>query len=66
MATEEVKVKISKKDGKMSFDCNGFTGEGCSVIEEIEMSLGSVTSAKDKDERFQYEIPVPAQQGCQG
>lgn len=63
---EEVKIRIDKKTGKMSFDCNGFVGEGCSVIEEIEMQLGSVTKHEDKDERYQYEIPVPATQGLSG
>lgn len=60
---EEVRVRISKKDGKMSFDCNGFTGEGCSVIEDIEASLGATTKHEDKDERYQYELQVPATQG---
>ena len=64
--SEEVKIKIDKKTGKMSFDCNGFTGEGCSVIEDIENSLGTVQKHEDKGERFQYEIPVPASQGLMG
>ena len=63
---EDVKIRISKKTGKMSFDCNGFTGEGCSVIEDIENQLGSVKQHEDKDERYQYEIPVPATQGLMG
>lgn len=63
---EEVKIKIDKKSGKMSFDCNGFTGEGCSVIEDIENQLGTVAKHEDKDERYQYEIPVPASQGIMG
>jgi len=63
---EDVKIRIDKKTGKMSFDCAGFIGEGCSVIEEIEQQLGSVTKHEDKDERYQYEIPVPAQQGIMG
>lgn len=60
---EQVKVRIDKKNGKMSFDCNGFIGEGCSVIEDIEMSLGTVQKHQDKDERYQYELRVPASQG---
>lgn len=63
---EEVKVRISKKDGKISFDCGGFIGEGCSAIEEIESQLGTVTKHEDKDERYQYEIPVPATAGVGG
>jgi len=60
---EDVKIRISKKTGKMSFDCNGFVGEGCNVIEEIESQLGTVQKHEDKDERYLYEIPVPASQG---
>lgn len=60
---EEVKVKISKKDGKMFFETGGFVGEGCSVIEEIEQTLGTVQKHEDKDERYQYELRVPATQG---
>lgn len=63
---EDVKIRIDKKTGKISFDCNGFIGEGCSAIEEIEAMLGSVVKHEDKDERYQYEIPVPAQQGSMG
>jgi hypothetical protein len=63
MASEEVKVRISKKDGKMSIDCNGFIGEGCSAIEEIETTLGTQTKHQDKDERYQYELQVPITQG---
>jgi hypothetical protein len=63
---EEVKIRIDKKTGKMSFDCDGFVGEGCSVVEDIEAQLGTVQTHKDKDERYQYEIPVPATQGLAG
>lgn len=62
-APETVTVKISKRDGKMSVDCDGFIGEGCSVIEDIEMQLGTVQKHEDKDERYQYELKVPATQG---
>lgn len=60
---EEVKVRISKKDGKMTVECNGFIGEGCAAIEDIENTLGTVTKHQDKDERYQYELQVPATQG---
>ena len=62
-APETVTVKISKKDGTMSFDCGNFVGEGCSVIEDIEVQLGTVKAHQDKDERYQYELHVPATQG---
>lgn len=63
---EEVRVIIDKTTGKMSFDCGGFIGEGCSVIEEIEAQLGTTQKHEDKDERYQYEIPEPAHQGISG
>lgn len=63
---EEVRVRIYKKTGQMSFDCDGFVGEGCSVIEEIESQIGQTVKHSDKDERYQYEIPVPASQGLIG
>lgn len=60
---EEVKVKISKKDGKMYWETGGFIGEGCAAIEELEQAMGTVTKHEDKDERYQYELQVPATQG---
>ena len=60
---EQVTVRISKKDGKMAFDCNGFQGEGCNIIEDLEQQLGTVEKHADKDERYQYELHVPATQG---
>lgn len=63
---QEVKVKISKKTGKLTIDCDGFLGEQCADIENIEEMLGTVTKHENKEERFQYEIPVPAQQGTSG
>lgn len=63
---EDVKIRIEKKTGKMSFDCNGFVGEGCSIIEDIENQIGNTIKHEDKDERYQYEIPVPAHQGIMG
>lgn len=60
---QEVKVKISKKTGKMTMECDGFIGEQCAEIENIEGMLGTVTKHEDKEERYQYEIPIPAQQG---
>lgn len=60
---EQVKVRICKKTGKMTVDCDGFVGEGCSAIEEIEAQMGSITKKEDKDERFQYEMHTPATVG---
>ena len=57
---ETVTVKI-KKDGSgaMSFDANGFVGEGCNILKDIESTLGIVTNTEEKDEMYQYEIPDP-------
>jgi hypothetical protein len=63
MATEVVKVRIEKKSGLMKIECDGFVGEGCSAIEEIEMQLGTRTKHEDKDERFQYQLHTPATVG---
>lgn len=61
MPQEQVKVTI-KKDGSgmMSFDLNGFVGEGCDVIKDIEMALGTVEHTEDTQERYLYENPDPA------
>jgi len=61
MAQETVKVKI-KKDGSgiMSFETQGFIGEGCDIIKDIEMALGTVEHTEDTEERYLYENPNPA------
>ena len=56
---EIVKLKISKKTGVMTVETDGFIGEGCAAIEEIERQMGTVSETHDKEERFQYEIPNP-------
>jgi hypothetical protein len=66
MSGEKVIVTISKKDGKITFDCNGFTGEGCASIEAVENAVGSVVAKTDKDERYQYELRTPIMQGVTG
>ena len=60
MAEEIVKVKI-KKDGSgvMSFETMGFVGEGCDIIKDIEMAIGTVEHTEDTAERYLYEIPDP-------
>lgn len=58
---EKVVVKI-KNDGSgvLSFDCNGFIGEGCDVIKDIENALGTVTYSEMKEEAHLFENPDPA------
>jgi len=60
MAQETVTVKI-KKDGSgvMSFETQGFTGEGCNIIKDIEMALGTVTHEEATAEAYVGEIPDP-------
>lgn len=62
MGREVVKVEIDKKTGTCKFDCNGFVGEGCDVINEIEAQVGMIVKTEDKEERYQYKLenPVPA------
>ena len=58
---EQVKVKIKKDgSGQMSFDCEGFIGEGCDIIKDIENALGNITHTEDKEEAHLYENPDPA------
>ena len=60
MAEEIVKIKI-KKDGSgiMQFETQGFIGEGCDIIKDIEMALGTVEHTEDTAERYLYENPSP-------
>ena len=60
MAQETVSVKI-KKDGSgtMSFETSGFVGEGCDIIKDIEMALGSVTHTEATAEAYVGSIPDP-------
>ncbi len=61
MAREEKVVIKIKKDGsgQMSFDLDGFVGEGCNIIKDIENSLGMVTHTEDTEEMHLHEIPDP-------
>ena len=57
---ETVKVTI-KKDGSgiIGFDLNGFRGEGCDVIKDIEAALGNVVECEATEEAHIHEIPDP-------
>lgn len=57
MGYQQVHVKISKKDGKMSIEGAGFVGNQCDVLSDIEAQLGKVTATEDKPERYQYLQP---------
>ena len=60
MAQEKVIVKI-KKDGSgvMSFETQGFVGEGCNIINDIEMAIGSVEKTEATAEMYNSMIPDP-------
>lgn len=60
MREEIVNVEIDLKDGKVKIEAEGFVGEGCDCLNNLEMNLGTVTNREEKEERYQYEIPDPA------
>lgn len=58
MAREEiVTVIIDKNKETVKIEADGFVGEGCNVLNDLEMSLGTATSRVTKDEAFQYQLP---------
>jgi len=60
MAHEQVKIKIKKDgSGSMSFETMGFSGCGCDIIKDIEMTLGTIEHTEDTAERYLYENPLP-------
>jgi len=59
MREEVVSVEIDVKSGNVKVETDGFIGDGCDCINDLELSLGTVTNREEKDERYQYEIPDP-------
>ena len=57
MPWEKVNVTIDKKSGEMTIEGDGFVGNGCSVLEEVEAQLGVIQYTEDKPERHQYVQP---------
>jgi hypothetical protein len=58
---ETVKITIKKDgSGQMKFDLNGFQGEGCNVIKEIESALGMIEHTEETEEAHLFENPDPA------
>ena len=43
----------------MSFETEGFVGEGCDIIKDIEMAIGTVTHTEATAEAFMYDNPDP-------
>ena len=56
-----VKVKI-KKDGSgtMNFDLDGFVGNECDSIKELEDQMGMIQEREATEDAHLYEIPDPA------
>lgn len=59
MREEIVNVEIDIKTGNVQVEAEGFVGDGCDCLNQLELSLGTVTNREEKDERYQYEIPDP-------
>ena len=57
MAWQKVHFKIDKKSGVMNVEGEGFTGNQCDVLTDLENQLGMVTKSEDKAERYQYIQP---------
>jgi hypothetical protein len=65
MAYQKVHIKIDKKTGKLFIEGDGFVGQQCDVLSDIEAQLGTVVKSEDKAEKFQYVQPdyVPQRLG---
>lgn len=63
MSKESVTVTIDENKGTVSFDANGFTGDGCDIINKLEeaIAVGGSMKREDKDERYHYVIPEGVQ-----
>ena len=59
MREEKVTVVINRKSGTVGFECNGFVGEGCNIIADIENAVGQVQMRANTEEAYQYVIPDP-------
>jgi len=60
MPQEQVKITIKKDgSGSMSFETEGFVGEGCDIIKDIEMAIGTVEHTEATAEAFMYDNPDP-------
>lgn len=58
---ETVKIKIKRDgSGEMAFDLDGFVGEGCDIIKQIEDQMGVITHTEETADAHLYENPDPA------
>lgn len=63
MGYQKVHVKIDKKSGVMTIEGDGFVGNQCDVLTEVENHLGVVSKTEDKSEKYQYVQPDYVPQG---
>ena len=60
MAHETVKITIAKDGfGNMKFETQGFVGEGCDIIKQVENALGQVTHTEATEEAYLHSNPDP-------
>lgn len=65
MPFEKVHVEIDGETGEVKIEGDGFKGEGCNILNEVESSLGIIKKKEAKSEKFQYVQPdyLPNQVG---
>lgn len=57
MPHEQVHARIDKKTGKLYIEGDGFQGDDCDILKDVEQQLGMITRIEDKDERYNYVQP---------
>lgn len=57
MLHEKVHVRIDKKTGIIKIEGEGFQGEGCNVLDQVENELGNRVSYVEKEEKYTYIQP---------
>lgn len=65
MPYQKVIVEIDGETGKMSIEGEGFKGDECNVLDQVERSMGVITKTEAKSEKYQYVLPdlLPNQLG---
>jgi len=58
MREQTVEVTI-KANGTMKFEMDGFIGDECDAIEQVEEMVGISAAREDTQERSLHEIPDP-------
>jgi hypothetical protein len=63
MGYQTVKIEINKKTGAVKMEGDGFVGNTCDVLADIENQIGIVAKTEDKPERYLYQQPDYLPQG---